>query len=170
MRKISSRNSLLTHFRPGRALFRERHVQYNLKPARCQRTTVSGWMMTSARFHPDQNHRSITQKTLSAVASLGRGCRACRTMSCCRKAKISSSKSRREQKLQAIRPMNNLSIRSIHGFVSEKLPPNFSPDSILASHTINATSSGGSLTKKPAHNLRLQEKAPTNHLSRISLR
>jgi hypothetical protein len=133
MRKISSRSSLLTHFRPARALCREHHVQYNLKPARCQRTPVSGWTMTSVRLHPDQNPRSITQKTLSEVASLGRGCRALRTVSCCRKAKISNSKSRREHKLQAIRPMNSLSIRSIHGLY-QKMPPNFSPDSILASH------------------------------------
>ncbi|HMF62465.1 MAG TPA: hypothetical protein VK608_00120, partial [Edaphobacter sp.] len=58
MRKISSRVSLLTHFRPARALCRERHVQYSLKPARCQATTVSGWTMTSARFHPGQNRRN----------------------------------------------------------------------------------------------------------------
>jgi hypothetical protein len=115
MRKISSRNSLLTHFRPARVLHFERHVQYSLKPDRCQRTTVSGWTMTSVRFHPDQNRRSITQKTLSGAVSLGWEFRAFKTLSCCRKARISSSKSRREHKLQAIRPMNNLNIRSIHG-------------------------------------------------------
>jgi hypothetical protein len=71
MRKISSRNSLLTRFRPARVLCRESHVQYNLKPVRCQPTTVSGWTMTSVRFPPDQNRRSITQKNLSGVVSLG---------------------------------------------------------------------------------------------------
>jgi hypothetical protein len=119
MRKISSQFPAHA-LRPARALCRERHVQYNLKPARCQPTTVSGWTMISVRFHPDQNRRSITQKTLSGGASLGRGCRACRTVSCCREAKISGSKSRREHKLQAIKPMNNLSIRSIHGLYQRR--------------------------------------------------
>jgi hypothetical protein len=32
--------------------------------------------MTSVRFHPDQNRRSITQKTLSGAMSLGREFRA----------------------------------------------------------------------------------------------
>ena len=135
MRKISSRVSLLTHFRPARALCRERHVQYSLKPARCQATTVSGWTMTSARFHPGQNRRNTTQKTLSGAVSLGRECPALKTLSCCRKARISSSNSRREHKLQAIRPMNSLSVRSIHGVVSEKMPRKLSPDPILASHS-----------------------------------
>ena len=134
MRKISSRNSLLTHFRPTRALCCEHHVQYSLKPARCQRTTVSGWTMTSVRFHPDQNRRSITQKTLSGAVSLGREFRAFKTLSYCRKARISSSNSRREHKLQAIRPMNSLSIRSIHGLYQRSMPHKLSPDSILASH------------------------------------
>jgi hypothetical protein len=114
IRKISSRNSLLTRFRPARVLCCEHHVQYNLKPVLCQPTTVSGWTITSVRFHPDQNRRSIIQKTLSAVVSLGRQRRLFKTVSGCRKAKTSSSKSRREHKLKAIRPMNNLNIQSIH--------------------------------------------------------
>ena len=93
IRKISSRNSLLTHFRPARVLCRERHVQYSLKPARCQAATVSGRTITSVRFHPDQNRRSITQKTLSGVVSLGRQRCPFKTASCCRKAKISRSNS-----------------------------------------------------------------------------
>jgi hypothetical protein len=32
-----------------------------LNPARCQRTTVSGWTRINACFHPGQNHRKITQ-------------------------------------------------------------------------------------------------------------
>jgi hypothetical protein len=40
MRKMRSRNFLLTHLLPIRVLCRESHVQYSLNPARCQRTTV----------------------------------------------------------------------------------------------------------------------------------
>lgn len=132
MRKINSRNSLLAL--PTRSSScREHHVQYNLKPVRCQPTTVSGETMTSVRFHPNQHCRSITPKTLSEVVGLGLQRRLFKTVSCCHKAKT-SSKSRREHKLQAIRPRNNLNVPSIHRFVSEHLPPNFSPDSILATH------------------------------------
>src|ERR1035441_10031507 len=55
MRRINSRNSLLTHFLPTGARCRESHLQYNLKPARGQRTTVSGWMRSSGakpKIHP----------------------------------------------------------------------------------------------------------------------
>jgi hypothetical protein len=34
------------------------------KPARCQRTTVSGVTTRRACFHPDQTHRAITQTLL----------------------------------------------------------------------------------------------------------
>src|ERR1039457_2603898 len=50
---------------------RESHLQYNLKPARCQRTTVSGWMRISARFHPGQRRRKIPQKNLSEIPNRG---------------------------------------------------------------------------------------------------
>src|ERR1039457_307288 len=67
MRRINSRNSLLTHFLPTGVRCRESHLQYNLKPARCQPTTVSGWIRISARFHPGQSLRKITQKNLSEI-------------------------------------------------------------------------------------------------------
>jgi hypothetical protein len=41
MRKMSSRSSMLTHFLPAGVRCRERHPQYNLNPALCQRATVS---------------------------------------------------------------------------------------------------------------------------------
>jgi hypothetical protein len=40
-------------------------LQYIRKPARCQRTTVSGVTTRRACFHPDQTRRAITQKSLS---------------------------------------------------------------------------------------------------------
>jgi len=73
MRKISTRNSLLTHFLPRRVRCRESHVQYSLNPARCQRTTVSGWTRINACFHSGQSRRKITQNNLSGAANLGLG-------------------------------------------------------------------------------------------------
>ena len=88
-RKISSRNSLLTHFLPARVRCRESHFQYSLKPTRCQPTTVSGRTRISALCHRGQKRRSTTQRYRSALENRGRGrCRA-RTDSCCRKANFS---------------------------------------------------------------------------------
>jgi hypothetical protein len=55
MRKMSSRSSLLIRFRPVRIRCRESQDQYSRKPARCQRTTVSGLTRISDRFQPVQN-------------------------------------------------------------------------------------------------------------------
>src|ERR1035438_1359632 len=74
MRKMRSRSSLLTHFLPALARCRESHVQYNLKPARCQRMTVSGWTRISTCLHLGQSRRKITQNNLSEVANRGFGC------------------------------------------------------------------------------------------------
>lgn len=120
MRKMSSRNSLLTHFLPTCALRREIQAQYSLKPARCQRTTVSGWTRINARFHPGQSRRNITQKNLSGAANCGRGCLCLRTPSWCRSARFSKSKSRRERKTRANRRGRRPRRRTIkpvlHGF------------------------------------------------------
>jgi hypothetical protein len=70
--KISSRISLVTGLLPTGLRTRERNRQYRWKPARCQRTTVSGDTTMSAVLHRDQERRRSTQKILSAVASLGR--------------------------------------------------------------------------------------------------
>jgi hypothetical protein len=74
MRKMSSRNSLLTHLLPAPVRCREIHFQYNLNPVRCQRTTVSGRTRTNAHFHPYQSRRNITQNNLSEIANRGCGC------------------------------------------------------------------------------------------------
>jgi hypothetical protein len=63
--------SLLTHLLPPLFRCRESHAQYNLKPARCQRTTVSGCTRTNAVFQPGQSRLKKTQKSLSAGASRG---------------------------------------------------------------------------------------------------
>src|SRR5258708_11055363 len=69
MRKMSSRNSLLTHLLPARVRCRESHFQYNLNPARCQPRTVSGWTRINACFHPGQSRHNITQNNLSEAAT-----------------------------------------------------------------------------------------------------
>ncbi|MGA7315059.1 MAG: ImmA/IrrE family metallo-endopeptidase [Silvibacterium sp.] len=68
MRKMSSRSSTLTPFLPARTRCQESQVQYSLKPARCHRTTVSGWTRINTSSHRDQNRRNITQKSLSVTA------------------------------------------------------------------------------------------------------
>src|SRR5665213_1280690 len=97
-RKMILRNSLLTHFLPARVRCSESHVQYNLKPALCHRTTAPCWRRISARFHPGQSRRKITQKNLSDRANRGCGRLRCRTVSCCRRARFSKRRSRREVK------------------------------------------------------------------------
>ena len=63
-------------------------LQYQRKPARCQRTTVSGVTTKSACFQPDQQRRTISQKSLSSNSSLGRGWRRFSTESCWRKGQV----------------------------------------------------------------------------------
>jgi len=88
MRKISSRNSLLTHFLPALLRCRDSHFQYSLNPVRCQRTTVSGCTRTNTRFHPDQSRHIRTQNNLSAIASFGSGRFSLKTVSCCRRTRL----------------------------------------------------------------------------------
>jgi hypothetical protein len=63
---------------------------------RCHRTTVSGVTRISDCFHEDQKRCAITQNNLSTKVSLGRGCLRLRTISCCRNAKFSMRRLRRE--------------------------------------------------------------------------
>ncbi len=67
MRKMSSRNFLLTNSLPTRTSCRESHLQYNLNPTRCQRMTVSAWTRINTRFHPGQSRLNITQNNLSGA-------------------------------------------------------------------------------------------------------
>jgi len=58
----------------------------------------------SACFHPDQNLRARTQKTLSNAASLGLGCLRFSAASCWRRARFSRSRLRRARKSRRIAP------------------------------------------------------------------
>ena len=109
MRKMSSRNSLLTHLLPAPVRCRESHFQYNLNPVRCQRTTVPGRTRTNAHFHPYQSRRNITQNNLSEIANRGCGCLRFKTVSCCRRARFSRSNSRRERRHRIARTGRSLS-------------------------------------------------------------
>src|ERR1019366_7879014 len=57
IRKISSRSSLVNGFLPTTRRVRELQLQYSRKPARCQRTTVSGVTRINDLFQPDQTLR-----------------------------------------------------------------------------------------------------------------
>jgi len=104
---------MLTHFLPARVRCRERHPQYDLNPALCQRTTVSGWTKISACFQSDHKCRKSTQNNLSETATRGRGCLRFKVMSCCRRARFSRSRSRRELEHRATRTSRSLSRPSI---------------------------------------------------------
>jgi hypothetical protein len=120
-----SRSSLLTHLLPARVRCREIHFQYSLKPARCQRTTVSGCTRISARCHLDQRRDKVVQNNLSEVEKRGRGRRSFRTASCCRRARFSKSRSRREQKDRAVNTNRSLSRRQHEASLTRKTKRNW---------------------------------------------
>src|SRR5713226_955045 len=102
--KIKSFTSFESLFLPTRFLTLEIKLQYRRKPALCQRTTVSGVTTMRDCFHPDQNRRVTTQKSMSSMRSLGLGCLRFSTVRCCRRAKFSRSKLRRERKMRTSIP------------------------------------------------------------------
>src|ERR1035441_8150139 len=120
LRKMSSRSSLLTHLLPTQVRCREIHFQYRLNPARCQRTTVSGCTTMSARCHLDQRRHKVVQNSLSEVEKRGRGRRSFKTASCCRRARFSKSRSRREQKDRAANMKKSLSRHSMKASLTRK--------------------------------------------------
>ena len=64
IRKIRCRISLDSFFLPTRRLTLEIRRQYRRKPARCQRTTVSGVPTRRACFQAEQNWHASAQKSL----------------------------------------------------------------------------------------------------------
>jgi len=82
IRKINSRTSFGVGLLPTWLRTLEISRQYTQKPARCQRTMVSGVTMMRECFQADQTRRAITQKSLSKRSRLGRGCRRFSTTSC----------------------------------------------------------------------------------------
>jgi hypothetical protein len=91
-----------------------------LKPARCHRTTVSGWTRINACLHPDQNRRNMTQKSLSVTARRGWECLRFKTASCCRRAKFSKRRSRREEKNRITGASSSFTRRSMRELYTER--------------------------------------------------
>ena len=96
-----ARISLDTGGRPGFPR-RDFHVQKSLNPLRCQPMTVSGLTITRAWRQPGHRQDRMTQKTLSAFRSDGRGLFRFRTATCCRRAWISVWSAARSAKISMI--------------------------------------------------------------------
>src|ERR1700694_4793034 len=103
--KINSRTSFGVRLLPTCVRTLEISLQYIRKPVRCQRTTVSGVTTMRACFHPDQNRRTTTQKSLSSRPMLGRRCRRFSTASCCRSTRFSNSRFPRLRKRRISAPI-----------------------------------------------------------------
>ena len=101
IRRTRWRISLDTGGRPG-FLRRDFHVQKSLNPSRCQPMTVSGLTITRAWRQPGHRQDRMTQKTLSAFRSDGRGLFRFRTATCCRRARISVWSAARSAKISMI--------------------------------------------------------------------
>ena len=115
---------MLRHFLLARVRCRESQAQYALNPAQCQRTTVSGWTRINACFHPGQNRFNTFQNNRSEAANRGCGCLCFKTASCCRRARFSNGKSRRERKSWMARIDRSLSRRSISQFYTARAKVN----------------------------------------------
>ena len=101
IRRTRWRISLDTGGRPG-FLRRDFHVQKSLNPLRCQPMTVSGLTITRAWRQPGHRQDRMTQTTLSAFRSDGRGLFRFRTATCCRRARISVWSAARSAKISMI--------------------------------------------------------------------
>ena len=71
IRKIRSRTSRGILLLPARLRIWEIMLQYRRKPARCQRTTVSGATSKSDFFQLDQNRRGQDPEELIEVSQFG---------------------------------------------------------------------------------------------------
>jgi hypothetical protein len=118
--EYQSRNSWLVGFLPTTACLREIHFQYCLNPARCQRTTVSGCTNTRASHHPDQNRRDRTKKIRSEAAIRGPEHLGEAAASCCRRAKFSRMRSRRERRSPAMSIRKRFNVRSMAPFSHQR--------------------------------------------------
>jgi hypothetical protein len=88
--------------RPGR-FSRDSRVQQEAKRFRCHRRTVSGFTMRRVSFPLCQDRERTNQKTRSDQRSYGRrGCRF-KMASCCRRARFSNARSKRNLNVFGIR-------------------------------------------------------------------
>ncbi len=77
---------------------RDFHLQNRRNPARCQRTTISGFTMTSTSDHRGQTCGKMVQNKRSKQFSAGRVRFRLKTATCCRRARTSSARSARQRK------------------------------------------------------------------------
>jgi hypothetical protein len=88
--RMRVRSSTAIGRRPGRPVRRERRRQYVRQLCRCQRSTVSGFTTRREVCRPlNQRHAKI-QKRRSTSLRRGRGLWRCRTISCCRRQRLSA--------------------------------------------------------------------------------
>jgi len=86
-------SAAMRNVHPGR--LRQRHRA--LKPARCQRRSVSGWTTRSTFLHVGVMAASATSTIRSSRVTRGRATDRCSTVSWCRSKAISVSNDRRER-------------------------------------------------------------------------
>ena len=120
-RKMTSRNSLLMCFLAKRTPRRHCHAPHIRNPARCHRPTAPGLTRSNERFQPDQILHTSTQKSLSDGVRFGLGCRRFRTASCCRRARFSRSRLRRNRKSRRIDPQS--STKALNRNMGYRSPP-----------------------------------------------
>jgi hypothetical protein len=101
-RRIRARNSGAIGRRPVFIVRRERRRQYVRHPWRCQRSTVSGFTMSTEACQLTNHRHARTQKRRSASLRRGRGFRRCRTSSCCRRHRLSAISNTLVRKAAAI--------------------------------------------------------------------
>jgi len=123
--------SLKSSFRPTRTRLREFQFQYNLNPARCQRRMVSGWTRNKALRHPGHRRRRVTQNNRSGRENRGWGWRCARIASCCRRARFSKRRRRRDRTERMSATNKSLSMRGMAGLYHRK-HNRIEPDGVLA--------------------------------------
>jgi RHS repeat-associated protein len=85
------------------------------KTGTCRTVTLNGTQgHENEFFHAGQSRWAITQENLSRAFSLGRGCLRLNTVSCCRRARFSSRRPRREQNRRAIVPTQSRIVANIN--------------------------------------------------------
>ena len=129
--RINWRISSDTAGRPGRRLDFQR--QYDRKPARCQRITVSGRMMASASQVFGNNPQTQPRTNLSLAENGNRPTLPRRsTMICCRSTRISASSVARDRNRSKTRQKISLMRPNIRASVTRFCAPR-QPDSIYDS-------------------------------------
>ena len=136
MSRINWRISADTRGRPGRRLDFQR--QYDRKPARCQRITVSGRIMASAPQVFGNNPQTQPRTNLSLAENGIRPTLPRRsTMICCRSTRISASSAARDRNRSRTRPKISLMRPSIRPSVARFCAPR-QPDLIYDSDSVHA--------------------------------